>query len=142
MAYFELPISVRISGPDPIDGDRYIAADIAARDALLTPPSIRAKAGQQVFVESNQTLYILKGSTNADWEEVGAGGPITGDKYFEFIQAPASIQWTINHNLGKYPSVNVMDASNNIVECQIQHSNNNTTILTFNVAIDGTAIFN
>lgn len=76
MAYFNLPFGVRIAGTDPIDGDRYIAVDIAARDSLV--PS-RAGEGQQCYVESEKVLYILKGVTNADWSPIDTGGGGIGD---------------------------------------------------------------
>ena len=142
MGYFNLPFGVRVAGSDPIDGDRYLAADLAARDALLTPSAIRAKAGQQVFVESNQTLYILKGTTNADWEEVGAGGNASGDKSFEFSPTSPELMWVVQHDLGKYPSVTVLNTSNEVVECYVNHTDKNKAVLTFNIAFEGTAIFN
>lgn len=71
MAEFNLPFGVRVANSDPIDKDRYIAVDIAARNSVLT--NGRAHAGLQVYVESNSTLYILKGVTNNDWEIAGVG---------------------------------------------------------------------
>ena len=72
MAFFNLPFGVRIAGNAPIDGDRYIATDIASRDNLITIG--RAYNGLQVFVESDKVLYILKDITIPTWEEVGADG--------------------------------------------------------------------
>jgi len=77
MAFFNLPFGVRVAGSDPIDGDRYLAVDIAARDALIGIG--RAKEGQQVYVEATKILYVLKGATNLDWAEVGGSGGGTGD---------------------------------------------------------------
>jgi len=77
MAFFNLPFGVRVAGSDPIDGDRYLAVDLAARDALIGIG--RAKEGQQVYVESEKILYVLKGATNAGWTEVGSGGSGGGD---------------------------------------------------------------
>jgi hypothetical protein len=58
MAFFNLPFGVRVSSPEPVDADRYIAADLAARNSLIG--SGREFNGLQVYVESNETLYILK----------------------------------------------------------------------------------
>jgi len=83
MAFFNLPFGVRVAGSDPIDGDRYLAVDIAARDSLI--PGGRAKEGQQVYVESTKILYVLKGPANTDWVEVGSGAGGSGD-----VVGPAS----------------------------------------------------
>jgi len=61
--YYELTKSVRITTSGPVDGDRYIAADIAARDALITKN--RAHEGLQVYVLDSDgagkpQLYILE----------------------------------------------------------------------------------
>lgn len=68
MAEFNLPFGVRIANDDPVDFDRYIAANIASRDALVTAG--RAYDGLQVYVEDVSSLYILKGAST--WEIVGS----------------------------------------------------------------------
>lgn len=65
-----LPFGVRVATDLPLDADRYIATDISARDSLIT--NGRAYVGLQVFVESEDVLYILK-SGNV-WEVIAIGG--------------------------------------------------------------------
>lgn len=60
----EFPYGVRVTTNHPIDEDRYIAADITARDKVLTDG--RGFAGLQVFVESESTLYMLT-DTGGTW---------------------------------------------------------------------------
>lgn len=66
--YFELPIGVRISNTEPIDGNRYIAEDLPTRDLLIPG---RAHNGLQVFVESEKKLYILIDVSVPTWVEIG-----------------------------------------------------------------------
>ena len=139
MGFFNLPFSVRIADSSPIDGDRYIAANVAARNAILDAG--RAQAGQQIYVVSEQKLYILVGSTNADWVEVGAGAG-SGDLNYVHTQTASNSHWNITHNLGKMPSVQVLDGSNHVVESEIIHIDNNTLSVNFNVAFAGIAILN
>lgn len=80
MAFFNLPFGVRVAGSDPVDGDRYVAADLTARNALVTAG--RSYDGLQVYVESNSTLYILKGAV---WTEIGGGGGGSGELTQEVI---------------------------------------------------------
>lgn len=70
MAEFNLPFGVRIANNDPVDYDRYIATDIAARDAIVTAG--RAYEGLQIYVESDQSLYILIDVSLSTWEIVGS----------------------------------------------------------------------
>jgi len=70
MAEFNLPFGVRIANSDPIDKDRYIAADITARDAIVSAG--RAYEGLQIYVEADQTLYILTDEVTPAWDIVGS----------------------------------------------------------------------
>ena len=47
--------------------------------------------------------------------------------------------WTVNHNLGFYPSVTVFDSGENMIEAYIDYTNINTAIIVMNSAISGTA---
>jgi hypothetical protein len=69
MAYFNLPFSIRISNDNPIDGDRYIANDIAARNQLVTDG--RVHLGLQVYVVDEGKLYICKNLSPITWEQTG-----------------------------------------------------------------------
>lgn len=84
-SFFNLPFGVRIAGDAPIDGDRYIASGTTARDALIG--SGREFNGLQVYVESDQALYILKDKSIPTWEilassESGSGSPFSGNPIF------------------------------------------------------------
>lgn len=54
----------------PLD-DRILVADLTARDAI---PALRRYLGMEVYVESEEVKYFLKGGIdNANWEEAGTG---------------------------------------------------------------------
>lgn len=57
-------------------------------------------------------------------------------------QAVAASVWTINHNLGKYPSITVVDTGGTVVSGVVTYIDNNTIELTFNAAFKGTAYLN
>lgn len=136
MAYFNLPFSVRIADDSPIDGDRYLAPTLTQRDALVTIG--RAKAGQQVYVESNSKLYLLTGATNADWVEVSS----SGDLNYVHTQPSAASQWNVSHNLGKRPSVVITNSSEQVVDAEVTYIDDNTVQIAFNTPFIGIAIFN
>ena len=71
---------------------------------------------------------------------VGSGG--SGDKTFNFTQAVASKRWEIKHDLGKYPSVTIVDTGDNVVVGQVDYVDENNLICTFNAAFSGKAYLN
>ena len=71
---------------------------------------------------------------------------IANDKFgagtYTFTQSSAATTWTIDHNLGKFPSVTVVDSSNNVVVGFQTYNNNNQIVLTFSAAFSGKAYLN
>ena len=61
---------------------------------------------------------------------------------FTFCQDAALATWTITHNLGKFPSVTVVDSGNSVVVGDIDYTNSNVIVLNFNSAFSGCAFLN
>lgn len=57
-------------------------------------------------------------------------------------QGLASDTWTITHNLGRYPSITVVDSSNKEVIGDIQYITLNQVVITFNGGFSGKAYLN
>ena len=57
-------------------------------------------------------------------------------------QTTASSQWTVTHNLGKFPSVTIVDSANMKVIGDIQYVSNNQVIIRFSEAFSGKAFIN
>ena len=55
----------------------------------------------------------------------------TQSKYYLHNQTIASSTWTINHNLGRYPSVTIIDLSNREMSGDVVFNNQNTITITF-----------
>jgi hypothetical protein len=73
----------------------------------------------------------------------GPGGTtITGDAYFEYPRTTPSTIWSVVHNLGKYPSVTVVDDQGQMVEASVYFPSLNVVIISFSVATTGTAFMN
>lgn len=71
------------------------------------------------------------------------GDPGTGgDLNFVFVQNLPVATWTINHTLGKYPSVTIIDSGGNVVEGDIEYINNSQIVITFSASFSGSAILN
>lgn len=71
-----------------------------------------------------------------------SGVPGKASDTFVYSQSPASSEWTITHNLDKYPAVAVVDSAGNIVIGDIQYIDRNTVVITFKAAFSGKAYLN
>jgi hypothetical protein len=54
----------------------------------------------------------------------------------------ASDVWTINHGLGKFPSVTVVDSANTVVVGNVDYTTSNSLVITFNAAFSGCVFLN
>ena len=65
-----------------------------------------------------------------------------GAPTFIFTQAVADTVWNVNHNLGKFPSITVIDTANTVVAGEYTYIDNNNVTLTFSAAFAGKAYLN
>ena len=65
-----------------------------------------------------------------------------GAPTFIFTQGVASAVWNVPHDLGKFPSISVVDTANTVVTGQYEYTDNNNVILTFSAAFAGKAYLN
>jgi hypothetical protein len=65
------------------------------------------------------------------------------DKNFVFVQGVPSAAWSITHNLGKFPSVSVVDSGDtSVLGGQVEYIDNNNLTITFIAAFAGKAFLN
>ena len=64
------------------------------------------------------------------------------DRSLAFTAPAALAVWNIDHFLGKYPSVVVIDSAGDEVEGEVEYVNSNTLRITFSAAIGGKAYLN
>ena len=65
-----------------------------------------------------------------------------GTPTFEFDQGVPATTWNITHNLGKFPSITVIDTGNTVVTGEYNYTSNTNVILTFSAAFAGKAYLN
>ena len=65
-----------------------------------------------------------------------------GAPTFIFTQAVAAAVWNVTHNLGKFPSITVIDTANTVVAGEYTYIDNNNVTLTFSAAFAGKAYLN
>ena len=66
----------------------------------------------------------------------------SGDKHFTFTQAIASTTWNVAHNLGKKPSIVIVDTVENELEGEVRHTDLNNLVIMFNAPFSGKAYCN
>lgn len=72
--------------------------------------------------------------------EIGIPGPPgPGAAFYDFTQASPAMTWTINHNLGYRPQVELRTVGGQVMLAEITHVSVNQVQVSFVVAIAGTA---
>ena len=116
-------------------------------DAILT----RITGGSKVIASLEEDYIAIKNVDNAQVELVTQSSPlyvsiqdqhIQYDTNFEYTQNLAATTWTINHNLGKYCSVTVVDTNNDVIFGEVHYNSPNQIVLTFTAAFSGKAYLN
>ena len=136
-----------------VDGQNYQVRDVRTIDdgafveisMMKLAPTASAPGGQLRAFGLNDLSDVALVSPAANealvydgtqWTDGVAGGGIAA---YVHTQATASSTWTINHNLGYCPAVEVFDSGSNEVDADITHPTLNQTIILFVTPISGFA---
>lgn len=103
-----------------------MAAEIKQYKGRYTGPQIDDLLGRVPTIE--QRVSLIESSKS--------------DVNIEMDYTVPSNRWTCNHNLGKKPSVTVVDGSGNMILADVQHVNENYLIVSFDMNATGRIILN
>lgn len=93
--------------------------------------------------ELGQTpLTIYSDIAAVDWSSIQNLPTYNPFATYEFEQTQASNQWVINHNLGKHPSVMVVDSQGNQVFADVVYNSNNQLTVNFYYEVSGKVYLN
>jgi hypothetical protein len=87
---------------------------------------------------TNGTLTDLGGGVASLTTGGGGGG---SDAYYRHVQSVAAAVWTVVHNLGKFPSVSVVDSTGTTVYGNVHYDSTSQVTLSFSGAFGGEAYF-
>ena len=149
-----LKVSKYIQGDTINTIQNYLTSEIIGKDVIIADTLIPNNYGiynvTSVTVDAgNNNFYDLVLSYKS-----GNGTLTDGQFYsiilfagaqdlsFEFAQASAASTWTVNHNLGKFPSVTVKLSDGTVGQAAITHTNKNTLTISFSADTSGTAYMN
>ena len=93
---------------------------------------------QYHFGISNGELYIEEGEISPD----GGFSTLSSDKNYIHNQTAANSAWTVQHNLGKYCSVTVVDSAGNVIVGNVEYLDTNNLIIKFSAPVTGKAYCN
>ena len=92
------------------------------------------------------TLTSLTGNGNFDVDKFYDFAVFTlssqGAPTFEFTQGVPATTWNIQHNLGKFPSVSVINNNNVVINGEVTYIDNNNVQLNFSAGFTGKAYLN
>ena len=100
------------------------------------------------ILEHPSPLQGIQGPTGPQGPQgiQGIQGPVgpsgEGDLNYTHNQPNPSAEWTITHNLGKFPSVSVADSGGNQWQTEVDYVDENTCIVRFSSAFSGKAYLN
>ena len=116
--------------------------------AGATPLQFFAGAGESVNVEFGcepsalalEMVPFLKGDKGVPGDPGTPGTP--GGAGYEHTQSSAASTWTVTHNLGRHPSVTVVDSAGTEIDAELQYVSTNQLILKFGFSFAGKAFLN
>lgn len=97
---------------------------------------------QNGVIQLTVDLLASNGTITGGDLTIVVGEFTSGDKSYIHTQLTASTSWTIDHTLGKYPSVTIVDSGNNVVVGDIQYNTTNQLTVTFQSSVSGKAYIN
>lgn len=100
-----------------------------------------ARTTQATYVDATPVVSITVEETNSLTPQVALSVSDVSPELFAYHhqQGASSAVWTIEHGLGFYPNVTVMDSGGSTVEGELEHLTENELRVTFSAPISGDA---
>jgi hypothetical protein len=106
---------------------------IQIRRGLKSELPSSAAVGEPLFCTDTNELFI----------GAGLGNPLVSLSSGTVIPVTnPNTTWTITHNLGKRPSVTVVNSSGEVIFCDVLYENENQITITLSVALTGSVYLN
>jgi hypothetical protein len=122
-------------------GNGYISEKMGVDD--------RGSSGQVTSVDGltgdvilDDVKYISQTLSSTQQLQARTNIGVINDKTYEYTQSTASTEWSIKHNLNKFPSVTVIDSSGGGVVGSVNYIDVDNLTITFSAAFSGKAYLN
>lgn len=132
---------LKLEDNDGLTGTKKTITDGLGNQTPLSISDTEVKSDVNVEASGFQTPT---GTSSQVLLADGTTGAISSfaDIHYEHNQTSASALWNIAHNLGKFPSVTVVDSGGSVVVGEVEHVTNNTLRISFLASFSGKAYLN
>lgn len=110
-------------------------------NVTITETGSKGERGVGLQYEWVGTKLGIKTEVESDFEYVDLVA-VSGDATYTHNQISASREWLVYHNLGKYPSVTVVDSAVSVVVGDIEYLSTEELIIRFTSEFSGRAFLN
>lgn len=97
------------------------------------------------LIKDRTTWNDAASSINSNFSRLGqiiADLEVTGGSTYTHEQSVASNEWVINHNLGRHPSVTIVDSAGTQVFGDVEYNSENQITIRFSASFSGRAFLN
>jgi len=134
-----------------VDGVNYQVREVRKLDdGALVEIALQRLAPSSTAPGANPRTFGLSDLTDVELTSPTAGevlkydgtqwvDGVDGGAAYVFTQSSAATTWTINHNLGHVPSVELFDSGSQEVDADVSHPSVNQTVIVFSVPLSGFA---
>lgn len=109
------------------------------KGVIETGSSITVQVQNGIKGKSAYESWLDQGNIGSEQDFIAA---LLVNTNFTFTQVNPETEWTIVHNLNKYPSVAVVDSGGSVVYGNVVYNSVNQITLSFNAGFSGKAYLN
>ena len=127
-----------------LQSDKTVVCDLVIKNQssgttlrrIVIPIVDKPKPSDVEFIETPERRWTIQDIFNLGLEKLGE------DVAYVHNQLAPSTMWTIEHNLGKHPSVAVVDSGGNVVYGSVSYDSENQLTVLFSAPFSGKAYLN
>lgn len=93
-------------------------------------------------IQLQTTWNDAAGSLNNNFAKIQQALVIKGVTTYTHVQNSASDRWDIDHGLGRFPSVSIVDSAGSLIYGDVTYNDENSLTVTFTSAFSGKAYLN
>jgi hypothetical protein len=123
-----------------LDGQRYLLTITDSSNKLLFRDKMSVEGDE--IDSTGQFTFVSDELSEDEYTLIDVNSTNSGDKHYSHNQSSASNVWSVTHNLGKFPSISVVDSGKNVVVGDVQYIDANSLTITFTAAFSGKAYMN
>lgn len=151
-------ISGSLSSPLIAESEILVSDGLKELPTIATPDYVALIIDPVQIAGDPEIVYVIEHEDDSDVATVMRGqeetlprdhtagmqwvhGAVAKDfaQYYVHHQAVSSNVWFIQHNLGRYPGITVVDSAGNVVVGDIQYNDNTSITITFSASFGGKA---